>query len=109
MTTYRPGELLLVVFPFVGSLQGKTRPALALLDTGDADVVLARITSQSAGTPSDIVLQDWQGAGLLGPSVIRLHKIVTSEKNQVIRRIGALQPADHQQVAAVLGPTFGKW
>ena len=47
MTTYQPGELLLVAFPFVSGGKSKQRPALAVVDTGDDDVVLARITTQN--------------------------------------------------------------
>jgi chloramphenicol 3-O-phosphotransferase len=36
MTTYPIGDLLLVNFPFTVSGAGKPRPALVILDTGDA-------------------------------------------------------------------------
>jgi hypothetical protein len=36
--TYQPGDILLVDFPFTASGQGKARPALVILDTGDAKV-----------------------------------------------------------------------
>ncbi len=41
-TSYLPGDLVLADFPFTTSGPGKPRPALVVLDTGDADVVLAR-------------------------------------------------------------------
>jgi mRNA interferase MazF len=44
MTSYNPGDL--AEFPFAGSKGTKKRPAVVLLDTGDSDVVLARVTTQ---------------------------------------------------------------
>jgi mRNA-degrading endonuclease toxin of MazEF toxin-antitoxin module len=49
-TTFQPGDLVLVAFPFVGSAQSKRRPALVILDTGDDDIVVARVTTQLART-----------------------------------------------------------
>lgn len=107
MTTFRPGDLLLVAFPFADGTQAKTRPALVLLDTGDADVVLARVGTRPPHVPHDVVLANWQEVGLLAPSVVRLHKIITLEKLKVVRALGTLQPADRRSVAAVLIQTFG--
>ena len=44
MERYRPGEVLLLSFPFADATGAKRRPALVLLDTGDADVVVAILT-----------------------------------------------------------------
>jgi mRNA interferase MazF len=109
MTTYQAGELVLIAFPFAAAGQGKVRPALVVLDTGDADVVLARVTSQPHTSAHDVSLVDWQDAGLLGPSFARRHKLATMEKALVRRRLGQLQPADHAKVAAILGQLFSNW
>jgi len=53
MNTFRPGEVILLSFPFADATAVKRRPALVLLDTGDEDVVVARITSQAAQTNFD--------------------------------------------------------
>jgi len=84
-------------------------PKSVRLDTGDADVVLARITTQSRKSNHDVAMTQWRASGLLGPSIVRLHKIVTSEKVQVIRVLGTLQATDRQQVATVLHQTFANW
>ena len=47
MNVYRPGDVVLLVYPFTSGEGAKKRPALVLLDTGDDDVVAARITSQA--------------------------------------------------------------
>lgn len=109
MTTYQPGDLVLVAFPLVGGGPARVRPALVLLDTGDADVLLARVTSQAHATPFDVAIADWQGAGLLGPSTVRLHKLATIEKTLIQRQVGSLQPADRASVAAVLNQAFANW
>lgn len=56
MTTYSIGDLLLVDFPFTTSGPGKPRPALVILDSGDADVALARVTTQFQSSPYDVLI-----------------------------------------------------
>ena len=109
MTVCQPGDVVLVAFPFSGGSSVKARPALVLLDTGDSDVVVARITTQLRPTPCDVFLTDWQGAGLLAPSMVRLHKLATLEKGLVHRALGSLQSPDRAAVAAVLRQTFQNW
>ncbi|MBW3597309.1 MAG: type II toxin-antitoxin system PemK/MazF family toxin [Planctomycetes bacterium] len=108
-TTYQAGDLLLIGFPFSGGAQVKTRPAMVVLDTGDDDVLVARVTTQHHQSPYDVPLADWQGAGLLSASTVRLHKLATLEKTLVRRMLGRLQPADRANVAAVMQQTYGQW
>jgi len=79
------------------------------LDSGDSDVVLARITTQYHQSPFDLMITDWTGAGLRAASFIRLHKLVTSEKSSVHRPLGRLQGNDRQTVAAALRAMFSNW
>lgn len=79
--SYHPGEVLLLSFPFSDAIESKRRPALVHLDTGDQDVVVARVTSQSVQTNFDVELIEWQQAGLILPSIVRLHKVATLEKS----------------------------
>ncbi len=108
-TNYRPGDLILVDFPFTTSGPGKPRPALVILDTGEADLVLARVTTQAQHTPFDVAIADWQPAGLLAPSTVRLHKLVTLAKSRVRRHLGSLMTGDRQQVGAVLQSIAASW
>ena len=108
MTTYNPGDTVLVDFPFVSGNETRSRPALVLLDTGDADVVVARVTSQSRSDARDVEIADWSAAGLLLPSVARLHKLATLEKRLIVRTLGRLSPADRQSAAKVLGEIFAE-
>jgi mRNA interferase MazF len=95
MTTYEWGDLVLVDFPQLGSPQRKRRPALVILDSGDADVVLAPITSQARTDHGDYALRDWATAGLRRPSWVRLAKIACLEKRDITRHLGHLSPLDH--------------
>ena len=67
MQDYRPGEIVLLSFPFADATRVKQRPALVLLDTGNEDIVVARVTSQVARGPFDVELVEWREAGLLLP------------------------------------------
>jgi mRNA interferase MazF len=109
MTTYQRGEILLVRFPYVSGTKQSLRPALVVLDTGDSDVLLARITTQIHRTPHDIAIADWKGAGLLVASNVRLHKLATLEKRLVDRQLGHLQATDQQNIGAVLRSLFAGW
>ena len=98
MQSYQRGDIVLLVFPFTRLRQQSKRPALVLLDSGDADIVASRITSQSARTRFDLEITGWQEAGLLLPSIVRLDKLATLEKRSVERRLGALPPEDLRKV-----------
>jgi mRNA interferase MazF len=102
MQTYPFSEIVLIAFPFSDSAGFKRRPALVLLDAGDDDILVARITGQLTKTPFDVELQAWQSAGLRLPSVVRLHKLATLEKRLVERSLGRLSEPDIQQVRATL-------
>jgi mRNA interferase MazF len=102
MKLYHPGELLFMLFPFSDVSGGKRRPALVLLDTGDNDIVVARVTGQISRTEFDVVLTEWQQAGLLMPSVVRLHKVTTLEKHMVERRLGMLAAEDWARVRTIV-------
>ncbi len=109
MTTYNPGQIVLVTFPFTTGSVAKNRPALVLVDEGDSDVLLARITTQLHSTATDCVIQDWRGAGLLAPSVVRLCKLATLDKSLVKRVLGTLQATDKLASKTVLQRLFSSW
>ncbi|MCS6902778.1 MAG: type II toxin-antitoxin system PemK/MazF family toxin [Candidatus Bipolaricaulota bacterium] len=106
MTSYNRGDVVLVPFPFTDLSAQRQRLALVL--SGDRfhqsghDVVIAAITSQQASLFTDYSLQDWQSAGLLGPSVVRVGKLLTLHKALVRRRLGALTPSDLHEVEKCL-------
>jgi mRNA interferase MazF len=88
---------------------GKQRPALVIADTGDADVLLARITTQLHSDAFDVKVNDWKISGLLAPSVVRLHKLATIEKRLISRQMGTLTPSDRHAVAAAIRSLLAGW
>jgi mRNA interferase MazF len=103
---YRPGEIVLLSFPFADAAGAKRRPALVVLDVGDQDVLVVRVSGQVAQTAFDVVIQDWQRAGLVLPSVARVHKVATLEKRLVQRRLGTLTRDDWQRVSGAIRQMF---
>ena len=71
----------------------KPRPALVLFDL-QLDAVICRITSVLRSGPLDVLLIDWQQAGLAKPSVARRDRLVTAEKTILRRRLGCLSSRD---------------
>ncbi|SFF27070.1 type II toxin-antitoxin system PemK/MazF family toxin [Thermoflexibacter ruber] len=104
---YRFGDMVLIAFPYSNNEGNKKRPALVLLDAGDDDVLLARVTSQYTNTNFDVEINEWQQAGLLVPSYVRLHKLATLEKVLIDRRLGYLSSNDLSKVASKLNEIFG--
>lgn len=66
-----------------------------MLDIGDADVVLAPLTTQAQTARGNDALQEWAASGLLRPSWVRLAQIACLEKRDMTRRLGRLQAPDH--------------
>ena len=102
MASHAAGDVVLLGFPFTDTAGSKRRPALILLDTGDDDVVVARVTGQLSAAPQDVTLDEWQQAGLLLPSVVRLHKVATLQRRLVDKKLGRLTPADWSRVVLTL-------
>ena len=106
MRDHPPGAIVLLSFPFADAAGAKRRPALVILDAGDDDLVVVRVTGQPAQTTFDVAIHDWQQAGLLLPSVARVHKLATLEKRLVERRLGSLAPNDWRRVSAAIRQMF---
>jgi len=79
-----------------------------VLDTGDADLVVARVTTQLHSTANHVSLHGWAGAGLIAPSVVRLHKLATLDKSLVRARLGRLGPEDARRTMTVLRRLYGR-
>ena len=97
-TNYEFGEIVLVDFPQSGLAQRKRRPALVILDIGDADIVLAPVTTRKQIAQGDCKLRDWQNSGLLRESWVRLAKVACLEKIDIVRRLGRLTYHDRNKV-----------
>ena len=91
---YQFGEVVLLEYPYTDLVVVKLRPAVVLKDTNDSDFIIVRATSQSRQTEYDIKIEDWQSAGLLKPSIIRVHKVTTLTTTLVKRKLGKLSARD---------------
>ncbi len=85
---YLFGEVLIINFPFSDGLRSKRRPVMVIKDTGDNNILIAKITSQAYNTEFDVYINDWQMAGLLSASYVRIHKIQTLYSSLVFGNIG---------------------
>ena len=96
------GDILVINFPFSDNKGSKRRPVIVLKEFNDGDILIAKITSKSYSTAFDVTLNDWQSAGLLSASVVRMHKIQTIHSSLVFAHIGRLSSNDIKQVRKIL-------
>ncbi|WP_449418369.1 type II toxin-antitoxin system PemK/MazF family toxin [Phormidium nigroviride] len=112
MTSYNFGEVVLVPFPFTDQTTNKKRPAVVISsDIYNAeypDRILMGITSQvsSSQKVGDLIITDWQSAGLLKSSMIK-PVITTIEKQLIIKKLGRLQDVDIQSLREGLTRIIG--
>jgi len=84
------GTIVLLKFPFADGTTYKRRPALVLRDFEDGDLLVCRITSKIYKSKYDIYFNDWLKFGLKLPSVVRVHKMATLEKDMVETIMGQI-------------------
>jgi PemK-like, MazF-like toxin of type II toxin-antitoxin system len=84
----------------------KQRPGVIVLDIGDADIVIAPVASKIRNLAGDTALSDLSGSGLIRPSWVRLAKVATLLKSDVIRTLGRLSPGDRSQLAQILAKLY---
>lgn len=90
------GKIVLVPFPFEDFSIRKVRPALCLSEPiGEFEhVILAFISSKISDQLEETELEinpaeeEWQKTGLIVPSVLILHKIVSLPQNLILRELG---------------------
>lgn len=105
-TRYRWGDVVLVAFPLSDMSGAIRRPGLVLFDSGDEDVMLARITTQAGRDRTDVRLVDCKAAGLIAASIVRLSKIATIRKSLIDRHLGRLSSKDKKTVQIVWSRIF---
>jgi mRNA interferase MazF len=104
MTRYRPGDIVLVRFPFTDLSATKKRPALVLstprFTARQGDVVVLAMTSQPQ-SEAKLRLSRWQLAGLPKPSWLK-PVIGTLAVTLILRHLGRLHAADRPRVRLAL-------
>ena len=84
------GDIVLVPFPFTDLTGNKNRPAV-ILNVSEEDVLVCFITTQVKWkTEYDIFVKPTVLNGLKKPSVIRLNKLTTLDKELILGRLGVL-------------------
>jgi len=112
MTTYKFGDIILVPFPFTDQTTTKKRPAVVVsskkYNRGRPDLIIMAITSRlyQVDRPGEKLVADWQGAGLLKPSVFK-PILATIENTLVLKQLGSLQGEDHRALDRILQGIFG--
>jgi mRNA interferase MazF len=103
MTTWRRGDVVLVPIGFTDQSGSKRRPAVIVSSdqyhAQPPDVMIASITSNLLAIrhPGDVLLDDWQAAGLLRPSLVQT-KIATIENGIIERGLDRLSHEDLTKV-----------
>jgi mRNA interferase MazF len=105
MTRCRPGDVVLVRFPFTDLSSTKKRPALVLspprYTVRQRDVVVLALTSQPQKQAA-LRLSQWKAAGLPKPTWVK-PVVGTLASALIVRRLGRLNAADRQTVRYALG------
>jgi mRNA interferase MazF len=73
------------------------------------DVVVMAVTSQlskPSRAPGDILITEWEKAGLLKPSLIK-PVIATLERGLILRKLGELRDRDREALRAGIQDVFG--
>ncbi|MEQ8416720.1 MAG: type II toxin-antitoxin system PemK/MazF family toxin [Imperialibacter sp.] len=97
------GDVVLLKFPFTDNSASKRRPALVINDFEDGDIIVCRITSRLYQSSFDIVLTNWENAGLKLPSIARVHKIATLTKDMVELKMGEIHSTDKDKARELIG------
>lgn len=108
------GDIVLVPFPYSDLRGMKRRPACVV--SADAyqrgpDVIVGMVTSQSGRRQApglgDVVVTDWQAAGLSAPSTVRTGRLLVLEQRLLGTTLGRLSDSTLANVDNALRAVFG--
>jgi mRNA interferase MazF len=112
MTNYEFGDLVLVPFPFTNQSESKKRPAVIISSetyhSERLDLILMAVTSQIKAPPmtGEVAIKDWQGAGLLKPSIIK-PIIATVERTLILKKLGQLKEEEQSALREAIRQILG--
>ncbi len=107
-STFTPGDVVSLDFPFSDSVDGKNRPALVL--TGPSvhgDYTVAMISSAQQGDGIGIARSDFASGSLKVDSFVRVRHVYTCDNSCFVTKRGTLKPAAVRRVLAALCPALG--
>jgi mRNA interferase MazF len=110
MTNYRPGDVVLILFPFTDLAAIKKRPALVVSPRGYTesygDIVVIAITS--APQPGvDMKIEEWRAAGLIKESWLK-PVIGTVAVARITKKLGSLVETDRARASTVVAELIAK-
>jgi mRNA-degrading endonuclease toxin of MazEF toxin-antitoxin module len=111
-TIYYRADVVLADVVFSGGLGSKLRPVIVVsteaYNQSGIKLIGAAITSNLNGTPrlGDVILTDWQTAGLAFPSAVR-GIVITVDRVDIHRVLGVMSPADFANVEKALALIMG--
>lgn len=100
----RPGDLVLVPFPFTDLSSSKARPAVVLsgAEYNDAsdDVLVLGVTSNLTNSAYSVLIrqQDMAEGHLLAPGRVKVDRVATLEQRIIRRRVARLDSATFDRV-----------
>lgn len=101
----KKGDIILIPYPFAELSNVKVRPALVLAITQDKfkDIVLAAITSVVPEEPSknDLLILPSEQNKLRTKSIIKLDRLFTLKRENVLADLGKLQPEQWSLVKVI--------
>ena len=107
MTNISKYDIVVVKFPFAGSIKYKARPAVIVssdkYNSNKRNTVLIIAVSSALENKLDFELdvEDWIDAGLLKPSIFK-SAVATIEKKHIIAKIGCLSDRDIRQLEKMI-------
>lgn len=94
----RKGDIVLVSFPFTNLKGNKRRPAVILF-VDELDVIAAFITSRIKNPKAfDFPIEPSKNNNLKKPSLIKIAKICTLDKNLIRGKLGELTSAEKVEI-----------
>ncbi len=112
MTAYKPGDVILVAYPFEERAGGRRRPALVVsspeYNDATGELVVTQITSRISAPPrlGDYQIQDWKEAKLPRAAMVR-SRLATLQSVLVLRQLGELSGRDLKAAMAELNRALG--
>ena len=99
----KPGDIILIKFPFTDLSQTKLRPALVIANPDlKQDIILCAISSQFNKFTIPLSETDLSTGNLPIKSYICYQKIITINKNLVIKEVASLNKTKFDQVKDTL-------
>jgi len=99
-TAFRPGEIILVRFPFSDLSEVKLRPAVVLAEADRGEWILCQISSkQRTGIPAVLLTETSFATGSLRlTSYARPAKLFTAHRNLMVVKLATLKSAVFSQL-----------